>query len=258
MSSTLISHSHLPTGSPEPPINARAGRASRWFERRWVHYRDASMELVLVPGGRLRRFVELHSEKLRVVLGQPERREIEPLLAEQEHFHLRTSELWALADRQARDSLRLLYTCLAEKNKALKPAAQTSHPTPAPALGHVLAPQPIEASARGQLLFAGATHDGRFCVELLEDNRRVRSIVGLDLARALEVAQVKSGDMILIERDGRHEIAIHEERSGSHGEGRRTLRRARETFRITNESPPEVTSDAARPLRSSHSTSSAA
>lgn len=216
------------------------------------------MELVLVPGGQLRRFVELHTEKLRVVLGQPQRREIEPLLAEQKHFHLRTSELWALAERQANDSLRLLYTCLAEKNKALKPAPKTSAPKPTPVLGHVLAPEPIEASARGQLLFAGPTHDGRFCVELLEDNRRVRSIVGLDLARALEVAQVKSGDMILIERDGGHEVAIQEERSGSHGDGRRTLRRARETFRITNESPPELTSDAARPLRSSHSTSSAA
>jgi len=214
--------------------------------------------LVLVPGGRLRRFVELHSEKLRDVLGQPQRREIEPLLAQQEHFHLRTSELWKLADRQAKDSLRLLYACLAEKKKALKPETKTSRSPSALPLGHVLAPEPIEESAQGQLLFAGPTDDGRFCVELLEDNRRVRSIVGLDLARALEVAEVQSGDIILIERDGHHAIAIREERSGSHGEGSRTLRRARETFRITKESPAEMTSDAARPLRSSHSTSSAA
>src|SRR5262245_32484837 len=103
--------------STEPPPRRKApprvgGAAAATCNRRGVYCRDASIELILEPSGRLRRFVVLASEKSRIALEQPRRREIEPLHAQQEHFHLRTSELWALAEHQARTSLRLLYSRL--------------------------------------------------------------------------------------------------------------------------------------------------
>lgn len=96
-----------------------------------------------------------------------------------------------------------------------------------------------------------------FCIELLEDRRRVRSIAHLDLARALQAANVKVGDTIRIEREGHHEVSIREERTGLHGEGKRTLRHGREIFKITKETPLESDSDGASSNRSLRSVPSA-
>jgi hypothetical protein len=223
--------------------------------RRSVDFRDAKVELVLEPGGRLRRYVVLNSQRLRVALGQPKRREIDPLSAKQPHFELRTSELWALAEHQALASLRLLYAKLAEPSGAATPALPRRASTRP--LGQLEAPSPADDSVRGELLYANPTSDGTFEIGLLEDGCRVRTIQGIDLARALLVAEAKLRDTILVERQGDHNVVIREERSGSHGEGTRTLKRGRETFTITRESPTAKFSDGAFSNRLRPSTSSA-
>ena len=226
----------------------------RRLNHRCVRHGKASIELVLEPGGRLRRFVVLDSEKLRVALGQPRRREIDPLYAQQEHFELRTSELWALAEDQARTSLRKLYAKLAEQAASTGTKARRPRVQP---LGQLQAPEAAEQRVRGELLYAGPTANGQFCVELLEEGRRVRTIEGLDLARALQVAGAQLRDTIVVERGSTHEVTIREERSGSHGEGSRSLRRGRETFTITVESRLESDLSAQLPNRSRRSASSA-
>lgn len=226
------------------------------LERRTVRFRQARIELLLVPGGRLRRYVMLESDRLRVALGQPKRREIDSLYARQQHFELNTSELWALGEHQAEASLRRLYARIAEVQQAEAQAIPKRQQLPKP-LGKVLSPLPADGSVMGELLYAGPAEGAMFCVELLEDRRRVRSIAHLDLARALQVANVKVGDTIRIEREGHHEVSIREERTGSHGEGKRTLRHGREIFRITKETPLESDSDGASSNRSLRSVSSA-
>lgn len=232
-----------------------SSRAS--FERRRVRFRQASIDLVLVPGGRLRRYVVLETRRLRLALGQPRRREIESLSAKQEHFELSTSELWAWGEDQAHTSLRLLYARLSEKELSEAPAANARQQRLPRALGKIEAPAPAEGTVRGQLLFAGPTEEAIFCIELLEDGRRVRTIAHLDLVRALQVADARVGDTIVVERAGHHEVSIREERTGSHGEGSRTLRRGRETFKITKQTPLEAHSDGASSNRSLRSASSA-
>ena len=211
------------------------------FGRRRVRFRQASIELVLSPGGRLRRFVVLDSERLRLALGQPRRREIEPLNAKQEHFELSTSELWAWGEHGAQASLRLLYARLGEQALEQKPAT-ASQPRRPKEIGRLEAPVPADDAVRGELLFAGSTDAAMFCIELLEDRRRVRTIAHVDLARALLLADAQVGDTILVERMGARDVSIREERTGSHGEGHRTLRRGRELFKITKESPLEADS----------------
>lgn len=226
------------------------------LERRLVRFRQARIELLLVPGGRLRRYVVLESPRLRVALGQPKRREIDSLYARQQHFELSTSELWALGEQQADASLRLLYSRISEKKLAEAQAAP-KRPRLPKLLGKVLAPLPVEGFVQGELLYAGPTEGAMFCIELLEDRRRVRSIAHLDLARALQAANVKVGDTIRVEREGHHEVSIREERTGSHGEANRTLRHGREIFKITKETPLESDSDGALSNRSLRSVSSA-
>lgn len=240
------------------PLQAKRRHRRRrpLFERRRrVDYREASIELVLVAGGRLRRFVVLHTESLRLALGQPRRREIDSLVARQEHFELSTSELWALGLHQAHHSLKLLYEKLGERKSSAPPRKRTALPR---ALGTVQPGLPANGTVCGELLFAGRTDDALFCVEVLEDRRRVRTIAHLDLARALEVADVKVGDTILIEPTGAHQVAIREERTGSHGEGARTLRRARETFTITKLPPLEQSSSGTTSNRSTRAPVAAA
>jgi len=247
-----------PSGSEATAAQNQAEQSRTYGMRlnhRCVRHGKASIELVLEPGGRLRRFVVLDSEKLRVALGQPRRREIDPMYAQQEHFELRTSELWALAEDQARTSLRKLYAKLAEQSSA-STGSKTRRPRAQP-LGQLQAPETAEQRVRGELLYAGPTANGQFCLELLEDGRRVRSIEGLDLARALQVAGAQLRDTIVVERGNTHEVTIREERSGSHGEGSRSLRRGRETFTITVESRLESDLDAQLPNRSQRSPSSA-
>jgi hypothetical protein len=226
------------------------------LERRSVRFRQARIELLLVPGGRLRRYVVLESPRLRVALGQPKRREIDSLYARQQHFELSTSELWALGEHQAEASLRRLYARIAEVKQAEAQATPKRQQLRKP-LGKVLAPLPVDGSVQGELLYAGPTEGAMFCIELLEDRRRVRSIAHLDLARALQAANVKVGDTIRIEREGHHEVSIREERTGSHGEGKRTLRHGRDIFKITKETPVESDSDGASSNRSLRSASSA-
>lgn len=226
------------------------------LERRSVRFRQARIELLLVPGGRLRRYVVLESARLRVTLGQPKRREIDSLYARQQHFELSTSELWALGEHQADASLRRLYAQIAKVELAEAQATPKRHRLPKP-LGTVLSPLPVDGSVQGELLYAGPTDGEMFCIELLEDRRRVRTIAHLDLARALQAADVKVGDTIRIEREGHHEVSLREERTGSHGEGKRTLRHGRETFKITKETRPEFDSDGASSNRSLRSLSSA-
>lgn len=239
-----------------PALGSRSESPPACFDRRRVRFRQASIELVLVAGGRLRRYVVLEAARLRLALGQPRRREIESLSAKQEHFELSTSELWAWGEHQAHASLRLLYSRISEKELSEAPATNAQRRLPR-APGKIEAPQPADGTVRGQLLFAGHTEEAMFCIELLEDGRRVRTIAHVDLARALEVADARVGDTIIVEREGHHEVPIREERAGSHGEGSRTLRRGREIFKITKETSLEADSDGASSNRSLRSASSA-
>jgi hypothetical protein len=243
-----------PAEEPAPataPKSLRASNTARThFEtRRRVDFRETSIDLVLVPGGRLRRFVVLHSKAMQLALGQPHRREIDPLHARQEQFELSTSELWALGIDQARRSLQTLYARVREAKDANTSSPQARPRLPRPLGTRVPPVAANEGALRGELLYAGRTDTAVFGLEVLCD-RRVYVIEGLDLARALEVAHVQVGDTILIERAGAHRIAIREECTGSHGESARTLRRGRETFVITKEPSPERRSVGASPNRS--------
>lgn len=239
-----------------PALDSHSESLCTCFDRRRIRFRQASIELLLVPGGRLRRYVMLETARLRLALGQPRRREIESLYAKQEQFELSTSELWAWGEHQAHASLRLLYSRISEKELSEAPAANARRRLPRE-LGKIEAAQPADGTVRGTLLFAGNTADAMFCIELLEDGRRVRTIAHLDLARALQVADARIGDTIVVEREGHHEVPIREERAGSHGEGSRILRRGREIFKITKETPLEADSDGASSNRSLRSASSA-
>lgn len=223
---------------------------SHAFDRRSVRFRDARVCLILKKD-QLQRFVIIDSEKLRTVLGQPRRQELPELSARRGDTRLRLSELWALGEAQARHTLRRLYQQAGEQ------AAVPNRPREQVALGHR---QPVQIAAppiRGELLFAGHTEQGLFCVELLEDGRRVRSITGIDLARALDVAGVEVGEMILIERGDDQLITIREEHSGTHGDSKRTLNHRRDVFRITKERAAALPALLDHTLRSDRSRSRA-
>ena len=243
MRSSTVSKAKKCGSSDEPCVEDPKFEVWKAFNRRRVRFRGASIELVLVPGGRLKRYVILESEKLQLALGQPRRREIESLDAQQEQFRLHLSELWRLAEHQAKKSLRVLFDRLNEpaRESPARPGQQTRADR---LLGEIQVAVPARGAVRGELLFAGHVENGLFSIELLEDRRRVRSIKGIDLARALEIAGAQIGDTILVEPTGQQEIAIREERSGLHGEMQRTFKGARETFRISKESESEMDSNA--------------
>lgn len=219
-------------------------RLSHAFDRRSVRFRDARVCLILKKD-QLQRFVIIDSEKLRTVLGQPRRQELPALPARRGDTRLRLSELWSLGEAQAAHTLRRLY------QQAGQQAPAPNRPRDPSALGHRQPAQFAEPPIRGELLFAGHTEQGLFCVELLEEGRRVRSITGIDLARSLDVAGVEVGEMILIERGDEQVITIQEEHSGTHGDSKRTFKHRRDLFRIVKEHAPALAdttlrSDAAR------------
>ena len=212
---------HTPARAPVPKKELVTSRT--------FSFRDASIEHVLKPGGVLHRYVVLDSRRLRDILGQPKRREIEPLHAKQKNFELWTSELWELAEREAMDSLRLLYESAhkIEQDRAAEAPARITAPGTS---GSVLKPTLREDHAVGilvQILPNG--------IDVLQDNGEVRRIVDLDITRALEVSGARVTDRIRVIPTGQHTVTINEERSGSHGDGRRTLRKGRKTYDIVRE-----------------------
>lgn len=223
------------------------------LNHRSFHFRDAHMEHVLQPGGVLRRYVILGSSRLRSLLGQPKRREIEPLHAKQEQFELRTSELWEFAESEALRFLGLLYAKINKARAAQTPApiseieqaqaAETPARISAPrAPGKVLKPSPHEGDAHGilvQILPNG--------IDVLQQNGEVRRIVDLDITRALEASGAEVKDTIRVIRGHRHTVTIREERTGSHGEGQRTLRKGRTTYEIVREAGPPTHSRVEHP-----------
>ncbi len=207
-------------------------RTDARFQCRRIRYRDAWMDHFLCPGGVLRRYVVLDSQRLRTTLGQPRRREIEPLRARQEHFEFLTTELWEMAERDAIRSLRRLYARRAELEQA-EASSEEARRLPATRVpGRLLAPTRHGGEARGILLHAGPREGVIYCIELLDEAGSVRRIEGIDLARALEASGAEIGDTVRVAPMGRHDVTIRERRTGSHGDGTWTLRRGRPTFDI--------------------------
>jgi hypothetical protein len=222
-----------------------------------VSYRQARIRMVLQPGGRLKRYVLLDSERLRVLLGQPHCREIDEFPARHEHFELRTSELWAIGKAKARAELRELYKRIREREAELEsmraaedgvPATAEALPGPRPAPSRALAApgKKVQQTApredsRGELLEYWYGGEFGFGVDLYDrDTRSLIRIEDIDLMRAFELSKANVGDVIRVLRKGTREVSIREQRTGSHGEGKRDIRAKRTLYEVIREEPSEV------------------
>lgn len=199
---------------------------------RTVRYRMARLIHWCYPSGRMRRFLVLDSQALREALDKPRRAEIDALDYDAETGRLPRCELWELAERTARRLLRALYA------KAAETPASCGHARRA--LGTVLAPTAKRGEARGLLVYAGVRKGIPYCIELLTVEGVVRRIEGIDLARALLVADAEVGDRIRITCNEVHRTEIREQRSGAHGSGQRMLRRSRVLYEITKETSSDL------------------
>jgi hypothetical protein len=223
---------------------------------RTVRHRQARIRLILQPRGHLRRYVLLDSEKLRVLLGQPYCREIDPLPARQEHFELRTSELWAIGIAKAKADLRELYERIREreaqldmtqaeptglgKNADVLPSPRASRPPALATPGNSVRASAPQGPARGELLNFWHGGEFGFGLDLYDrEQRRLIRIEDIDLMRALELSNADIGDVICVVRQNTRKVAIQEQRTGSHGHGKRVVHGTRTVYAITVEIPRE-------------------
>jgi hypothetical protein len=212
---------------------------------RYRNWREAHMRLVLCPGGRLRRFVHLNSKRLQGLLGQPACREIDELRALQEHFELRTSELWTIGLAQAKTALHQLSTRIKESSKAaagdisaLPNATSREHSPASRSVGGVHAAIAFDGEAHGLLVNQWEGGASGFGIDIYDPSHRsLIRIEGIDLLRALELSGAEFGDVIRVRQVGTREIAVREQRSGTHGLGRRVLHPSRLVYQIECDSP---------------------
>lgn len=204
------------------------------FRNRPVRMGFARIDHHLCPGGLIRRYVVLESQRLRDLLNKPRREEIDPLHTKDLDGLKFISDVWDRAHREAIRALKALHRRVREieqVEESSKPARQNRKSLDIA----VLEPVAHDGSdIQGVLLHAGMHANGNFAVDLYDpESMQVVRLNELDLARALDVSGVRPLESISIAATGRHEVSIHEERSGSHGQGTRTLKRGRNTFVIT-------------------------
>lgn len=203
------------------------------FGRRTYRYHGVHLQHILQPGGILERYVVIETARLRQLLGQPRRRPIESLTAHQEHFEFRTSELWELAEAQALPALQKIY---AEANR-FSQALREERKRPAGVarqLATAIEPVNSPGPARGILLHGQEGEDGEEYFLYVWDPQSLRllKIRGVDLKRAWQQSQARLGETIEVVPRQTTSMSIEEERSGTHGQGRRTIHRRRARFDI--------------------------
>ena len=203
------------------------------FWRRTYSYHGVHLQHVLRPGGILQRHVVIDSVRLRQLLGQPRRRAIAALNARQEHFELRTSELWELAESQALPSLQRIYAEAQRTSETLRDGRGRRSSLPRN-LSSAMDPTDWHEGARGILLHGQEGEDGSDYNLYLwaPEELKLLRISGSDLKRAWQKSQARLGETIQVIPRGEHSVPIEEERSGTHGEGRRTLHPRRVVFDI--------------------------
>jgi hypothetical protein len=203
------------------------------FWSRTYSYHGVHLQHVLRPGGVLLRHVVIDSAHLRQLLGQPRRRAIAPLNARQEQFELRTSELWELAESEALPSLQRIYAEAHRTSETLRDARGRRSSLPRK-LTNDIEPTDWHEGARGILLHGQDGDGGRDYHLYLWDPETLKllRIAGSDLKRAWQKSQARLGETIQVIPRGEHSVPIEEERSGTHGEGRRTLHPRRVVFDI--------------------------
>ncbi|MFL6601896.1 MAG: hypothetical protein ACJ8R9_11275 [Steroidobacteraceae bacterium] len=228
------------TTSPEtaaPSLNKTRRRPKpdpkACFWRRTYSYHGVHLQHVLHPGGILQRHVVIDSAHLRQLLGQPRRRAIAALNARQEHFELRTSELWELAESEALPSLQRIYAEAHRTSETLREERRRPSSLPRKLTSDV-DPTDWHEAARGILLQGQEGEGGRDYNLYLWDPETLKllRISGSDLKRAWQKSKARLGETIQVIPRGEHSVPIEEERSGTHGEGRRTLHPRRVVFDI--------------------------
>jgi hypothetical protein len=210
-----------------------------WADRMTVSYYDVHLLHVLRPGGVLVREIIVRSAKIRQVLGQPLRRSIPPLRARQDHFELRTSELWEQAEFEAQPIIREVYEKF--RGRLPIPSQQAVRARAPQTLGTVIEPVDWNEEARGLLLHAQDGPDGDYELYLWEpESVRVLRIAAPDLKRAWQLSHTRLYETVQIIPRGEQTLPIEEERSGRFGESRRTLRHKRKLFEVRRANTPTV------------------
>jgi hypothetical protein len=219
--------------TPRPKRPRKRVTREPWTWRRTYSYYGLHLQHILRLGGTLQRYVVIDDVRLRQLLGQPRRREIEPLRARQAHFELNTSELWELAEAQAIPALREIYTRAHSNPRESSDEPQLAR-TRSPHSDNLVAPVDTEQAARGILLHASKTSDGRAYVIYLWEPQELQllRVYGMDLKGGWQKTRARPGELIQVIPRSSQTVAIEEQRSGVHGHGRRTLRRKHTLFEV--------------------------
>jgi hypothetical protein len=196
-----------------------------------VSYYDIELVHVLKPGGILEREILVHSAKMRQVLGQPRRRPFPPLRTRQEHFELRTSEVWEQAEFEAPTVVRQVYAEFRSRLQLPPKAGARARDPRAP--GTVIQPVEWEDEARGILLHTQEGRNGQYEIYLWDpDHARTLRLTSPDLRRAWEQSKTRLYEPIQVIPRGEQTLPVEEERTGRFGDSRRTLKHKRKLFEI--------------------------
>ncbi|MGI9294560.1 MAG: hypothetical protein ACR2PS_11315 [Pseudomonadales bacterium] len=209
---------------------------------RVVRHRSARVDHYFMRKSVIRRFVVLEAKSLREFLEKQRRTEIDPLDLSDADADLTSGDIWELAERTAKVMLRELYRKVAETKvcKAAQ-ALEDKHDEAQQILGKQLVPYAAKDTVAGTLIFAGMRPDVPYCIEMLTEDGHVRRVMGIDLARALEVSGAQVGESISVAKVAKHNVSVTERRTGSHGSGKRSSKRSRVLFEITKEVNHEPT-----------------
>jgi hypothetical protein len=232
-----------PPTSPAPavesiPTNGRRRKPAKpkhpreWIDRMSVSYYDIALVHILKPGGVLAREIHVNSVRMRQVLGQPRRRPLPPLRARQEHFELRTSEVWEQAEFEAPSIVRQIYAEF--RGRLQLPAGKAgARVRPPRGVSAVIPPVDWEDEARGILLQTQEGSNGEYEIYLWEpESARTLRLTSPDLKRAWEQSRTQLYDAVQVIPRGEQTIPVEEERTGRFGDSRRIVRHKRKLFEI--------------------------
>lgn len=202
---------------------------------RTVRFKKARVEHHFMANGVIERFVVLEDGKMRAMLNQARRTKIESIAPPIIDSAISRRDQWEQAELLAKAQLCELYSRAGKARAAREATAPVrKRKVRKKRLGREIVPSVTTEDAVGMLLFAGLqVGDAPYCIKLFNADGNLQCIEGIDLPRALAVAGVKVGDVIRVIKVAAHRVGIVEQRTGSHGTGKRTRRRSRVVFKIT-------------------------